>query len=96
MNPERHDLSDGYRWLNRLLERFQEVVESAHQISTAAQEQTAGAKQVAGAIGSIDGMMLASLKELRNLKKHLDAYRELARDLDQAFGGDDGPERRGA
>jgi methyl-accepting chemotaxis protein len=68
---------------SHILERFQEVVESAHQISTAAQEQTAGARQVAGAIGSIDRMMLASLKELRKLKAYLDEYQELATDFEE-------------
>jgi len=72
---------------SNILERFQEVVESAHQISTAAQEQTAGARQVAGSIGSIDRMMLSSLKELQSLNEYLDNYRELAREFEEAVQG---------
>ncbi len=75
-----NSLNDSF---SHILGRFQEVVESAQQISTAAQEQTAGARQVAGAIGSIDRMMLASLKELRKLKAYLEEYQKLARDFEQ-------------
>ena len=42
---------------------WQEVVESAQQISTAAQEQTSGARQVAGSISSIDHMVRATVEQ---------------------------------
>ncbi len=72
---------------SHILERFQEVVESALQISTAAQEQTAGAKQVAGSIGSIDRMMLSSLNELQKMKEHIENYQELAREFERTVQG---------
>jgi methyl-accepting chemotaxis protein len=65
-----------------ILERFQEVVESAQQISTASQEQTSGARQVASSIGSIDRMMLTSLKDLQEMKNRLDEFQQVVVDLE--------------
>lgn len=62
---------------DRIIERFQEVVESAHQISTASQEQTVGARQVSTSISSLDKMMLINLNELQKLKESLEGYRQL-------------------
>jgi methyl-accepting chemotaxis protein len=70
-----------------ILEGFQEVVESAQQISTASREQTTGARQVAASIGSIDKMMLTSLRELQKLKEHLENYRRLAQDFERFVSG---------
>jgi methyl-accepting chemotaxis protein len=66
----------------QILERSQEVVESAQQISTASQEQTTGARQVANSIGSIDKMMLASLRDLKEMKTQLGQFQELVVDLE--------------
>jgi len=66
-----------------ILERFQEVVESAQQISTASQEQTTGARQVASSIGSIDRMMLTSLKDLQAMKMRLDDFQQVVVDLEE-------------
>ncbi len=70
-----------------ILEGFQEVVESAQQISIASREQTTGARQVAASIGSIDKMMLTSLRELQKLKEHLENYRRLAQDFERFVSG---------
>ncbi len=67
----------------RIVDRFQEVVESAQQISAAAQEQTTGSRQVASSIGSIDRMMLSSVKELRKLKVHLEQYQVMAGEFEK-------------
>jgi methyl-accepting chemotaxis protein len=66
-----------------ILERFQEVVESAQQISTASQEQTTGARQVASSIGSIDRMMLTSLRDLQAMKTRLDDFQQVVVDLEE-------------
>jgi methyl-accepting chemotaxis protein len=65
-----------------VLAKFQEVLESAHQISTASREQTIGARQVATSIATIDRMMQRSLSEMRQVKEHLGEYRELIRDFE--------------
>jgi methyl-accepting chemotaxis protein len=66
---------------NTIIEKFQEVVERAHQISTAAQEQTVGARQVATAIQDIDRMMKASLEHASSFRTAVNHYRELTRSL---------------
>ena len=70
-----------------ILERFQEVVESAQQISIASQEQTTGARQVASSIGSIDRMMLTSLKDLQGMKMRLDEFQQVVVDLEELIRG---------
>ncbi len=65
-----------------VLAKFQEVLESAHQISTASREQTVGARQVATSIATIDRMMQRNLSEMRQIKEHLGEYRELIQDFE--------------
>lgn len=65
-----------------VLAKFQEVLESAHQISTASREQTIGARQVATSIATIDRMMQSSLNDMQKIKGHLGEYRELVRDFE--------------
>jgi methyl-accepting chemotaxis protein len=76
-----------------ILERFQEVVESAHQISTASQEQTTGARQVASSIGSIDRMMLTSLRDLQGMRRQLDDFQGVVADLEGLIHGQAEEER---
>jgi methyl-accepting chemotaxis protein len=71
-----------------VLVKFQEVLESAHQISTASREQTVGARQVATSIATIDRMMQSSLDEMQMIKEHLDEYRDLARDFEELVPGE--------
>jgi methyl-accepting chemotaxis protein len=73
-----------------VLAKFQEVLESAHQISTASREQTVGARQVATSIATIDRMMQSSLNEMQQIKGHLGEYRELARDFEGLLPDEEG------
>ncbi len=64
-----------------IMEKFQEVVESAHQISNASQEQTVGARQVAMAINEIDRMMKESLDNMARFREVVDRYKGMADSL---------------
>jgi methyl-accepting chemotaxis protein len=66
-----------------VVEKFQEVVESAQQISTAAQEQTNGARQVAASVGSIDLMVRTTVEDLKGLRHVLGDYQGIAAELAQ-------------
>jgi methyl-accepting chemotaxis protein len=76
--------------IDRIVERFQEVVESAHQISTAAQEQTVGAKQVSSSISNLDRTMLSNLKELQALRENLEGYRKMTEKFEKAVKAESG------
>ena len=76
--------------IDRIVERFQEVVESAHQISTASQEQTVGAKQVSSSISSLDRTMLSNLKELQALRENLEGYRKMTENFERAVRAESG------
>ncbi len=77
-----------------ILEGFRDVVESAQQISTAAQEQTTGARQVAASIGSIDRMMLTSLKDLQGMKMQLGEFQQVVLDLEELIRGSTEDQRK--
>ncbi len=64
-----------------IMEKFQEVVESAHQISNASQEQTVGARQVAMAINEIDRMMKESLDNMARFREVVERYKGMADSL---------------
>jgi methyl-accepting chemotaxis protein len=64
-----------------IMEKFQEVVESAHQISNASQEQTVGARQVAMAINEIDRMMKESLDNMARFREVVERYKGKADSL---------------
>jgi methyl-accepting chemotaxis protein len=63
------------------VEKFQEVVESAQQISTAAHEQTVGARQVATSITGIDHMVRTTVEDLRGLRQILEDYQTMTREF---------------
>jgi methyl-accepting chemotaxis protein len=65
----------------QIVEKFQEVLESAQQISTAATEQTAGARQVAQSIGSIDQMVRTTVEDLHGLRQALGEFRDVTREF---------------
>jgi methyl-accepting chemotaxis protein len=65
----------------QVIEKFQEVVESGRQISAAAEEQTTGARQVAGSINGIDQMLRTTVEELQGLREVLADYEAAAREF---------------
>jgi methyl-accepting chemotaxis protein len=71
---------------SQVVAKFHEVVESAQQISTAAQEQTAGARQVAISISGIDQMVRTTVEDLQGLRSILEQYQELAGELAELLG----------
>jgi len=79
---------------SRVVDKFQEVVESTQQISTAAQEQTKGARQVAASIGSIDHMVRTTVEDLKGLRNILEENQGIAAELEQIL--DDPSAHRGA
>jgi len=79
---------------SQVVDKFQEVVESNKQISTAAQEQTKGARQVAASISSIDTMVRMTVEDLKGLRNILEEYQGIAAELEQTL--DDPSARRGA
>ncbi len=73
-----NSLKDSFQ---KIIQKFQEVVESAHQISTASQEQTVGARQVAMAISEIDRMMKDSLDSISHFRQAVNNYRTMTESL---------------
>jgi methyl-accepting chemotaxis protein len=74
----------------QVLEKFQEVVESAQQISTAATEQTAGARQVAQSIENIDHMVRSTVEDLQGLRQIIEDYQDVARGFVEIVGAPGG------
>ena len=69
-----------------IIDKFHEVVESAHQISTATQEQTVGARQVASAMAEIDRMMKGSLENVRQFRGLLADYQKITESVKRLTG----------
>jgi methyl-accepting chemotaxis protein len=70
----------------RIIDKFNEVVESAYQISQASKEQTVGARQVSSAIVEIDRMMKGSLKNIQHFRTLVTDYQKITESLRKLTG----------